>query len=199
MLDISQQQFLVLLFMRDTEFDQGAQFFPFEEGLHRLIDFRAPVDDFGHGGTREHAAREAVNTLTLGLVVGIENERPILVVQAVSVEMVAQEECFPKPCRMREVPLGGRSIFHRLEGRVRFGKRFDQRFAKRTGRCEIVSQPCGADVLSCRARSNRRAPPNGSVFPIAQITAGSGNRRHHDEKSSGTKGGQTMIFQEANL
>ena len=157
-LDIGEQQFLVLLFVGEPEFDQRREFLAREQRLHRGIDMRAPVADVRQRRARQHPARKAVDALAFGLVIGIEHEGPALVEQRISAEMVAQQESFPEPRRMRQMPFGGAGIFHRLDRRIGFGQRRGQRLAQRAGRSvatlDFLSQRglrLRLDLVQCRS------------------------------------------------
>ncbi len=83
-LDVGQQQFLVLLLVRDAQFDQIGAGRIVDQPLHRLVDMGAPADHFAQRRPRQHAAAAAQDALALGLVIGIEQEGPVLVVEAIA-------------------------------------------------------------------------------------------------------------------
>ena len=144
-LDVGKQQFLVLLFVADTQFDQRREFLACEQRRHRRVDMRTPCADFVERGAREHPAGKSRDPFALRFVIGIEDERPVLVIEPIPVEPIAQKEGFPEPGGVREMPLGGASILHRLDRRVGIRQGRDQRFGERAGRCIA-----GLDFLSKR-------------------------------------------------
>ena len=157
-LDIGEQQFLVLLFVGEPEFDQRRELLACEQRLHRGIDMRAPMADVRQRRARQHPARKAMDALAFCLVIGIEYEGPALVEQCISAEMVAQQEGFPEPRRMRQVPFGGAGIFHRLDRRIGFRQRSGKRLAQRAGRgvatLDFLSQRglrLRLDLVQCRS------------------------------------------------
>ena len=133
-LDVGQQQLLMLLLVRDAELDQPGAGGIGQQPRHRRVDVRAPRHDLGQSRARQHAASRAQDALALGLVIGIEQERPLLVVEPVTRQPVAQQERLEEPGGVREVPFGRRGVGHRLQRRVRFGERRDERFAEPPGR-----------------------------------------------------------------
>ena len=90
MLDVGQQQFLVLLFVRDAQLDQRREVGIAQQLAHRLRDGGPPVEHFVDTRARQHAARKTPDPLAFGLVIGIEQERPALVMQLVAGHVVAQ-------------------------------------------------------------------------------------------------------------
>ena len=118
-LDVGQQQFLVLLFVSDAQFDQRCQLGAIQQRDHCRIDMPAPAADFVERGPRQDPARHPRVARPFGLVVRIEQERPALVERRVARQVIAQQERFPEPRGVREVPLGGRGVGHRLERGVR--------------------------------------------------------------------------------
>ena len=124
----------------------------------RVIALRAPMADVRQRRARQHPARKAVDALAFGLVIGIEHEGPALVEQRISAEMVAQQEGFPEPRGVRQMPFGGAGIFHRLDRRIGFGQRRGQRLAQRAGRgvatLDFLSQRglrLRLDLVQCRS------------------------------------------------
>ena len=60
--------------------------------------------------------------------------------QAIAGQMVAQHERLEKPCRVGEMPFGGRSVGHRLRARVGVGKRRDKIERQTPGLREAANQ-----------------------------------------------------------
>ena len=106
-LDVGQQQFLVLLLVRDAQFDQASMSGIVQQRRHGVIDMGAPITDLDDAWPREHSAPHALDALALRFVIGIEQERPAFVVQPIPGQLVAQQKGLEKPGGVRQVPLGG--------------------------------------------------------------------------------------------
>ena len=159
MLDVGEQQFLMLLLMRKAQLYQRTQIIAFEQGLHRLVNVLPPGEDIGQGRAGKHSAGKARDPFAFRLVIGIENERPSFVIQRVIGQMVTQQEGFPEPRYMRDVPLGRRRIFHGLEGSIRFGQWLDQCFAQLAYVGEPLCQIAIGHVIAGLRGGHGRSPP----------------------------------------
>ena len=133
MLDIGQQQFGMLLLMREAQRNKIGQRGIVQQRCHGCIDMGTPVEDLRHAGPRQHAATAPRNPRAFGLVIGIEQERPVGVEQAIAGPVIAQQEGLPEPRRMRQMPLGGRGILHRLDGGIGLAERGGERLAQLPG------------------------------------------------------------------
>lgn len=127
--DIGQEQLLVLLFVMQAERDEIVRRFgeARHRARHRGIDMVAPGEDVGERGARQQAARGAVVAIALCLVITVEQIGIAIVVEAIAGDVIAQQEGFEKPRRVREMPFGGRGIGHRLGGGVGIGQRRGER------------------------------------------------------------------------
>ena len=99
---------------------------------------RAPAEHLVDAGARQHPAREAPDPLAFGFVIGIEQERPAFVVKTVAGHMIAQQEGLPEPRRVRQMPFGGRGVFHRLDGGVALAQRRGERLGQRARGIEAL-------------------------------------------------------------
>ena len=169
-LDVGEQQFLVLLFVAEAQLDQRRQVLACEQRLHRGIDMRAPGKDFLQRRPRQHPARKAVDAFAFGFVIGIEHERPAFVEQRVPFQPVAQEEGFPEPCGVRQVPLGRAGVFHRLDRRIGIGQRRGERFAERAdGIVACVEAFPGGWARTGLQLGHRRSPLGSSHRTLATM------------------------------
>ena len=145
MFEVGEQQFLMLLFVLDAEFDQrvrrGGQIG--QRGLHRGIDMRAPDADVVERRAGQQAALRARVARAFGLIIAVEQIGVAIVERAVARDMVAQDEGFEEPCRVREVPFGGRGIGHRLRAGVGVGQRRDEVERQAAGGGETLREQVG--------------------------------------------------------
>ncbi len=127
-LEVGEQQFLMLLFVVDTKLDkrQRARRKIGQRGLDRSIDMRAPDAHLFERRPRQQPAVRTRVTRPFGFIIAVEEEGIAFVEQAVARHMVAQDEGFEKPCRVRKMPFGRRRVGHRLRAGVRIGERCDQ-------------------------------------------------------------------------
>lgn len=170
---IGQQQFLVLLFVIDPQFDQGADagpgrvVRPVDKVNHGLVHVPAVLRDFRDAGPGQHAAAGAGMPVTFGLVVGVEEIAELRVEGPVAGLELLQDEGLEEPGRMRQMPFGGTGVFHGLHHLVfrrqvghqclRQGARRDQVLPKRRTLRRIVAPKRLGCVFHGWARSFRVA------------------------------------------
>src|SRR3546814_10349410 len=85
---------------------------------HRGVDMRAPFIHVAERRARQQSAPRAGMARSLALIIAVEEKGIAVVEQAIARRMVAQHEAFEKPCRVREVPFGGRGVGHRLRAGI---------------------------------------------------------------------------------
>jgi len=120
-LDVGQQQLLVLLLVREAEFDQRRVQRIREQRRHLLVDVRAPIADFGDARARQHPARWTRMARSRAFVIGVEEIAVGWVVDVVGVVERHEDEILEEPGHMRAMPFGRADIGHRLDGLV-FGR-----------------------------------------------------------------------------
>src|SRR3546814_4804922 len=108
----SDLQFLMLLLVMEAEVDkrQGGGRQTGQRIAHRGVDMRAPFIHVAERRARQQSAPRAGMALSLALIIAVEEKGIAVVEQAIARRMVAQHEAFEKPCRVREVPFGGRGV-----------------------------------------------------------------------------------------
>lgn len=136
-LDVHAQQFLVLLLVVQTEFDEafdrgvGLAVEPVEQRLHARVDGPAVTVDLLDGRTRQQAALVARVELADRLVVGVEQHVKAGEAEFVSRQVRAQQEGLEEPRHVRDVP------FRRtgLQAGLRLVVLGQQRCTERLGDC----------------------------------------------------------------
>ena len=94
--------------------------------IQRRFDMGAIGVHFDKRGSCDQPARRARMPCAFGFIIAVEQIGEAVVKRPVSGDMVPQDEAFEEPCHMRQMPFGRGRIRHRLNGRIRIGKRFDQ-------------------------------------------------------------------------
>ena len=142
MQQIGQQQFLMLLFMRDAQRHQIAR--ACRQQRHRLdhrhIHRRAPIQYLGKRRPRQQPPRRPRMARTLSLIVTVEQERKPLVMQPISRHMITQQECLEEPGRMRQMPFCWAGVGHRLRAGIGVGQWCDQRRRQIAGGAKARTQ-----------------------------------------------------------
>ncbi len=111
--------------MLDAEFDQleGRRWQIGERTCHLSINRRSPLAHFVEAGAADHPAPRPGVAVAFALVIAVEEEGPALFVQPIAGDMIAQDEGFEKPGRMRQMPFRRRGVRMRLNGRIRIAQR----------------------------------------------------------------------------
>ena len=162
--DVGQQQLLVLLLVIDAELDQhGERIGPLidealrEQPRQRLVDVGAIGAHLRRRRPRQQPAPAARLPLAFALVVGVEAVFEVGRELAVVGQVRLQDEALVEPRRMREMPLGGARIVHRLN------------------RLVLVAQRCG--------EGERQLPAGAqSVVEVGHMQLGLGVSRRLDRK-----------------
>ncbi len=115
--DVHQHQFLVLLLVRQTQFDQGAGGgvqVQAQQPRHARVHVLAIGQDLRHRRPRQQPPRRPRMPGAHRLVVGIEQVAEGRVELGVAVQVRLEQEGFPEPGHMGQVPFGGAGVRHRL-------------------------------------------------------------------------------------
>ena len=109
----------MLLLVIDAQLDQLQRS---AEGWAALVEARrrrcAPGSNVIKARSAEHAAPRPGVALTFAFIIAVEEVGPAFVVQAIAGDMIAQDEGFEEPGRVRQVPFRGRGIGMGLDGRI---------------------------------------------------------------------------------
>src|SRR4051794_25585563 len=89
---------------------------------HVAVYVLAIRENFFEAGTREQSAERAVRVRSELLVIGVEEEREIVVEEAVAGQILVQKEGFEKPSGVCEMPPGGAGVGHGLDHHVFAGE-----------------------------------------------------------------------------
>ena len=129
-LDVGEDQLLMLLLVVQPEHDRrdrsgrdGAVTPGRHQAFHRGIDAAAVVLDLGERRARELSAARALHPRAHPFVVRVEEEPVTRVDRPVAGGEGSQHEGLEEPGRVREVPLGGAGVGHRLHQLVLAGER----------------------------------------------------------------------------
>jgi hypothetical protein len=109
MLQIGQQQFLMLLFMIETQFKQV--WAALDDERHscddRIVDVLPVRQHLGERRSSEHPALATSMKGAFRLVIAVEQEGPPLVERPVPLNVIAKNERLEEPACMSKVPFGG--------------------------------------------------------------------------------------------
>ena len=125
MQNVGEQQFLMLLFVIASEFDQlgdGRRKIVLHERFHRAVHVMPVGGDRLERGARDHAASGTGLTSADAFVIGVEQEIELRIERAVAGQIRFENHPLEEPCRMREMPFRGARVRHRLHGRVGVGQ-----------------------------------------------------------------------------
>ena len=111
----------MLLFVVDAQFDQVRR--ATGESIRSCRNLPIHMVAVGahliEGRAGQHPAPVARQASALGLVIAVEQERPVRIERLVVWRMIAQDEGLEEPRCVRKVPLRRRSIGHRLHRCIR--------------------------------------------------------------------------------
>ena len=119
-LDVGQQQFLMLLLVIETERHQGMEFgidALRQQIVHALVDAGAIGQHFGKGWPGQQSALRARMHRPDRLIIGVEEEQPVLVEEPVA-GIAGEHELLEEPGGVGEMPLGRAGLRHRLRHAV---------------------------------------------------------------------------------
>ena len=160
--DVGDEQFLMLLLMMAAQFDQRARgrCQRWQRRDQRRVDMRAIGPHLVQRRAGHHAPAIPRVALAFGFVIAVEQEGPMVVVETITSDGIAQDEGFEEPRRMRQMPFRGAGIGHRLNGRIGVAQRCGERQAKVADCGEPVEQPAVVPfdagdllrILSCHRR-----------------------------------------------
>ena len=122
--DIGEQQFLMLLLVVASEFDQlgdGRPEIILHQRRHRAIDMIAIGGDRLECGACDHAASRTRLTGADALVIRVEEEIELRIERAIAAKIRFENHPLEEPRRMREMPFRRARVGHRLHGRVGVG------------------------------------------------------------------------------
>src|SRR5438874_11432252 len=108
MLDVSNNQFLVLLLVVQAQFDKPKHAWVVafgQKALHGEVDVFAVARDFSLCGPRHHSARGSFRPLTYVVVVGVEEEPKAIIKSTIPRQVRRQNECLEEPGGVGPVPL----------------------------------------------------------------------------------------------
>jgi len=120
-LDVSEEQLLMLLFMIDAEFDAAKSFsicVGLKQAFEVAIDVVAVAEDLFKSGTGEGGAQLLFRERRKPFVVTIEEPGEVPVEKPIAREEGDEDEGLKEPGCVGEVPLGGRSVRRGLDHHV---------------------------------------------------------------------------------
>ena len=100
----------------------------------------APCADLVEGRPAQHPPARARVSLAFAFVIGIEQISETLVEGPVTRNMIAQDEGFEEPGRVRQMPFRGRGVGEGLDRRVGVAQRLGERKGQCTGLREPIRQ-----------------------------------------------------------
>ncbi|MNQ39555.1 hypothetical protein D3C85_531800 [compost metagenome] len=152
MQDVHQQQFLMLLLVRQPQLDQFGgglgQRRP-QQGTHVFIHMPAVVQHLGHARAGHQPALRPWMTRADGFVIGVEQVSEGRIERAITNDIFGQQKRLEEPGDMRHVPLGGAGIGHGLHDHVFRAQRCDQAFrAAANSLVALEQRTAGAKIAS---------------------------------------------------
>ena len=156
--DVHQDQFLMLLFMRQAQVDQGREIRPLihQQAAHGGVHVR-PIGD--HVVQRRSGQQPAFRSRLPGtkrLVIGVEEVVEARVERSVAGQVRNQQEGLPEPGHMRQVPLRGARVGHRLGQLILGGQGAGERERRLTHGLEPMELGRARGRTRRRGRSSRR-------------------------------------------
>ncbi len=129
--NVSQQEFLMLLFVVDPQFDDIERLvvgmIAGQKGVQRLIDMGSVGAHVVGAGAREQAATRARVPLALAFIVGVETVGVIFIEERVVGIQLRQQKCLEEPGRVSQMPFGRARVVHGLDNLVFVTQRLCQR------------------------------------------------------------------------
>jgi hypothetical protein len=141
-LDVHQDQLLMLLLVMQPKLDQVGRIAAVggDQLGHRLGDVSAIGEHLVDARPGDHAAPGPRMPRADRLVVRIEQVLVGGIERTIGRELGLEQKGFEEPRGMRQVPLGGAGVGHRLDGLVFGRQRFGERFGLATNPSESIEQ-----------------------------------------------------------
>ena len=139
MFDVGEDQFLVLLFVLQTQLYRFCQFSPsgaiqgaaLQQGVHALIHGVAPFHDLMQARARQEPALGSRVALAHGVVIAVEEHAKGRVIGLEARLKTLEHEGFKKPGDMGQMPLDRAGIRHGLHLAVLAGQWCRERLSRR--------------------------------------------------------------------
>ncbi len=119
--EIRDHQLLVLLLVVETDGDgklQIAEVTALQYPNHVIIDVLAICEDFLDAGPRDHSTSRTRKLVADRVVVRVEQHPEIRGKVAIAIDGGFQHQRLEKPGRVRQMPLDGTGVRHRLDGAI---------------------------------------------------------------------------------